>query len=137
MDHETDFKLVPDGKATWALIAPAVWLVWHRLWLPLLAYLVFSMAVFLLLIWQPAPAVAYLSVLPGFYFLIEGRQLIANQMERNGWKFAGMVEGGNLEEAEIRFLAGNQQNVVERSVVKSAPNPSRINTVMPTGLFPE
>ncbi len=132
------FRLVQDGKTPWALIAPPFWLIWHRLWLPLLAYAVFMFAIALIAIWQPGLPVLYLSALPGFYLLLEGSELVRNRLEILDWRFAGIVEGYNLEEAEIRFLATFQEGEPEL-VAFERPSKSPIShrPVVVAGLFPE
>ncbi len=98
------FQLVADAKAPLALIFPPFWLAWHRLWLELLAYLVLITGIILIGVWQPDPLVSYLSILPGFYLLLEGNEHIRYKLERSGWRYTGIFEAENLEEAEMRFL---------------------------------
>lgn len=105
---DDEFRLVPDTKATLALLFPPFWLAWHRLWLPLLAYFVVMVAILLLAISSPSVAVSYLSILPGFYLLLEGHELVRNKLENTGWRYAGIVDAENREEAEIRFIVGQQ-----------------------------
>ena len=102
--QEEAFRLVPDTKATLALIFPPFWLAWHRLWLPLMVYFVVVAAIIILAFTSPGVAVSYLSILPGFYLLLEGYELVRKNLENKGWEYAGIVEAENREEAEIRFL---------------------------------
>lgn len=138
---EENFRLIPDTKATLALIFPPFWLAWHRLWLELLIYFCAIIAIILLAVFNPSVAVSYLSILPGFYLLLEGYQLVRNDLERNGWQYAGVVEGGNAEEAEIRFLI-NSVDLLEKpkAVIKPRNKPMLTNHVSnqnTTSLFPE
>ena len=103
------FQLVSDAKSPLALIFPPFWLAWHRLWLELLAYGVVVLAIGLLAAWKPSTAVLYLSALPGLYLLLEGNELIRGKLERNGWRFAGLVDADTKEAAEIRFLMQNEK----------------------------
>lgn len=106
---DDEFRLVPDTKATFALLFPPFWLAWHRLWLALLGYIVVMVAILLIAISSPGVAVSYLSVLPGLYLLLEGYELVRNKLENTGWKYAGIVDAENREEAEIRFILERQQ----------------------------
>ena len=102
--QDEEFRLVPDTKATLALFFPPFWLVWHKLWLPLMVYFCVIVAIMLLAFASPGIAVSYLSILPGLYLLLEGYELVRKNLENRGWQYAGIVEGENKEEAEIRFI---------------------------------
>lgn len=136
------FRLIPDKKSPWALIAPLFWLLYHRLWLALLAYLVVTAAIALLFSWQQHIAIAYLSALPGLYLLLEGQELVSAKFERMGWRFAGVVEGEDKEEAEIRYLASGvhtqpeQLRENEQSSAHFRHLPKK-NVFQTQGLFPE
>ena len=138
---EEIFRLVPDKKATFALIFPPLWLAWKRLWLALLAYIVVMVAIFLLAFLYPSIAVSYLSILPGFYLLLEGHQLVRNDLENKGWKYAGIVEGENLEEAEIRFLINSGDRFAKPHFIKKQDDDMVVSgsaaNQTNTSLFPE
>ena len=132
-----DYRLVSDRKAIMALIAPPLWLIWHRLWLELTVYLSVWMMIGLLSTWQPSAALFYLSTLPGLYLLLEGNELIRRKLERNGWEFVGVYNGESFEEAELRFVMLHKevlQNSVSVTAVKSKPV---VHQLKPVGLFPE
>jgi hypothetical protein len=138
---EENFLLIPDAKATLALFFPPFWLVWYKLWLPLMFYFCVIVAIMLLAFTSPSIAVSYLSILPGLYLLLEGYELVRKNLESKGWQFAGIVEGENKEEAEIRFIADHGHIFAEiRPVVVSEqkaimPNPGVNKNTM--SLFPE
>lgn len=140
-NSEEGFRLVPDAKATLALIFPPFWLAWHRLWLPLMVYIVVIAAILMIAIWSPSVAVSYLSILPGVYLLLEGYQLLRQNLEAKGWQFAGVVEGENREEAEIRFLVNSgKEFTTPTPKTRSDHKPAILNTSSKTnnmGLFPE
>lgn len=139
--QDEEFRLVPDTKATLALFFPPFWLVWHKLWLPLMVYFCVIVAIMLLAFASPGIAVSYLSILPGLYLLLEGYELVRKNLENRGWQYAGIVEGENKEEAGIRFIVdhGNmfaEQKPVVASQQKSVmPNPGVKKDTM--SLFPE
>lgn len=133
------FRLVSDAKAPLALIFPPFWLAWHRLWLPLMAYAVIMIAIGILAAAYPSTPVFYLSALPGLYLLLEGNSLIAGKLERQGWRFAGVVDAENREDAELRFLVQNEQALVAsepKKPVIPSPKTAPLATA-PLGLFPE
>lgn len=132
---EESFRLVPDTKAKLALIFPPFWLAWHKLWLPLMAYFVVIVAIIMIAISSPSIAVSYLSILPGFYLLLEGYQLVRQNLENQGWQYAGVVEGQNKEEAEIRFLMEN--NHLFSNDAKPQANVDKQITQSNMSLFPE
>lgn len=141
VQSEENFLLIPDAKATLALFFPPFWLIWHRLWLPLMVYFCVIIAIMLLAFTSPGIAVSYLSILPGLYLLLEGYELVRKNLENKGWQFAGIVEGENKEEAEIRFIVDHGLMFAEQKPVVV----SQQKTVMPNsgvkkntmGLFPE
>jgi hypothetical protein len=136
----SDFRLVPDSKSPWALIMPVAWLAYHRLWLALLAYLVFSALVLLFLSWTPHLAWLYLSALPGLYLLLEGQELVSARLERLGWRFAGIVEAQSVEDAEIRWATSGSLQHAETTTkpvsMHRQPFRSHVANTNP-GLFPE
>ena len=140
-DPEGGFRLVRDGNSPWALVFPPFWLAWHRLWVPLLAYFVVTMAIILLAVWQPGAPIAYLSALPGLYLLLEGSELIRGKLERQGWRYSGIVQGDTNEEAEIRFLAGREDILAKprQSSISSqaVARPAFQSPTTSAGLFPE
>jgi len=138
---QEEFRLVPDAKATLALLFPPFWLAWHRLWLPLMVYIVVLAAIILLAVLSPSIAVSYLSILPGLYLLLEGYQLVSNKLERDGWRYAAIVDGENREEAEIRFIVSSSQMTGKPDYLKPARSELLRTGSIPNqntvGLFPE
>lgn len=138
---EENFRLIPDTKSTLALFFPPFWLIWHKLWLPLMVYFCVIVAIMILAFNNPSIAVSYLSVLPGLYLLLEGYELVRKNLENKGWQFVGIVEGENKEEAEIRFIAdhghmfGEQRPVVVSQQKTVMPNYGVKKDTM--SLFPE
>lgn len=107
-NQEDGFRLVPDSKAKLALFFPPLWLAWQRLWLALLAYCVFMVAILMIASSGEYVIASYLSALPGLYLLLEGYELVRQKLERNGWRYVGIVEAKNLDEAEIRFMLDHE-----------------------------
>ncbi len=128
---------IPEGKATWALIAPPFWLAYHRLWWHFSLYCLVAFF-FLSLLATPFFLVTMLvGGLPGLYLLIEGHQLRREQATQNGLHHMGTVEAVNETEALERFLASWQEAKTD-----IAPSPSFTvgNTKsdnLAFGIFPE
>ena len=138
-DTGHDYRFVPDTKSIWALIAPPVWLIWHRLWLALLVYFCVATGIGMLAGLEPGPAAAYLSILPGLFLLLDGNQLIVNKLERDGWVYQGVVEANSKEDAETKFFMGAGEHYINETRVEPVGIPTK--TVTPvhsfSGLFPE
>ncbi len=97
-------RFVRDGLAPLALIMPAIWLAWHKMWWWLVVYLLIAIALVLFLD-GPFAALAYpLSLLPGIYLLLEGSALIQRHIEHNGWRLSATLEAPNQAAAEVRYF---------------------------------
>jgi len=139
------FVFVRDGFYFWATVFGPLWLLWRRLWLAFLFYVI-AWAVVMGPLWffragagAQAVAASAFSLLLG----LEASSVLRWTLTRNKWKNLGVVVGDDLESAEQRFF----QTWRERSQTAfaapkfSAPaNPgskpaSGANDVI--GLFPE
>jgi Protein of unknown function (DUF2628) len=100
------FVFVRDGFHFWAFLLTPLWLIWHRLWLVLLIYLI--------AIFAAGQAMHYAGVYPGgrllVFFLVsfliglEASTLRRFTLARRGWRNVGVVGGTNAEAAERRFF---------------------------------
>jgi len=128
-DNETraeGVRFLKDRVSIFALIVPLIWLLWHRLWLALAAYLVFSAAIAGLGATSYASAVIALSFLPGVYLLLEGHNLIADKWEAQGYQLVDLVEADSVENAELRWLARQEISAVgTRPTITPEPAASR------------
>lgn len=100
---------VRDGFHVLAFIIPLVWLLWHRLWIA--GLLVFAAGFALMALGETsgfAMLGAALTFLMSIYVGLEGAVLRIAALRRRGWQEWGVVEAGNLAEAEIRYLAGGE-----------------------------
>lgn len=130
---------LPDGKALLALIAPAIWLIWQRLWM-VLAFYVLAMSVLAALVEFGNPQLAsFLSVLPGLFLFLEGREMVHRRYERQGWRFDGVIEAGDEKTAELRYFS--EQDYAPTPIKTDRPTvpvfTKPIKQVAPFGLFPE
>jgi len=105
-DAPVDFRIVRDGFALAAFLLPAIWLLWHRLWIEALLSIVVMAAISMLGNYagfgQAAPL---LSLLISVYVGVEGSALRLAALRRRGWRDWGVVEAANLDDAETRYLA--------------------------------
>jgi len=104
--------MVRDGFSFIAFIAPLVWLLWHRLWIE--AILLVAASVVLMVAGEMldhAFVGAALSFLLSLYVGLEGAALRLGALRRRGWREWGAVEAGSVAEAEIRYLAGEQDDL--------------------------
>jgi hypothetical protein len=97
--------LVRDGFHLLAFLLPAVWLLWHRLWIEALVVIAVTTAL------SGAGSVAglgsaapVLSLLVSLYAGLEGSALRLAALRRRGWREWGVVEADNAADAEIRYL---------------------------------
>jgi hypothetical protein len=101
------FAFVRDGFYFWAFLFGPLWMLWRRLWLVTVLYLVVIAALETGLWAMNAPGSAHfvvgflLALLIGF----EAGSLRRWTFTRRGWKNLGVVVADDLESAERRFFA--------------------------------
>ena len=114
------FVFVKEGFCWPALYITAIWLLWRRMWLVFILYLVAAAAV----LWfagTMAPPVAWLTVLlSGFLVALEANNLRRWTLERRGYRFVGVASGDSRSDAEFRFFAGFAGAGPERPPVEPA-----------------
>lgn len=118
--------VVPESHANWALLFPPFWLFHHRLWFALGVYgliVILSMA---LLATPLAPAVLFLSGLPGVYLFLEGHQLRRAKLEAEGYALVDVVEASDERTALERFLCAYEGPELGKSTV--SPTMSTLTT---------
>jgi len=97
---------IKDGISWPAFFFPVLWLLWHLMWLPLLLYLGFVLAVALLDAGLGETAATIVAVLGQILFALEANNLRRWTLARRGWCEIGESFGCNRAEAEIRFFQG-------------------------------
>ena len=141
------FTFVKDGISWPALFVPIPWILWHRLWLALMGYIIFV----LVLMWTARlvgeSAVAILAVLGAVLLALEGNNIRRLSLGSRGWHEMGSSFGQNLDEAEIRYFekwtkAGTGIGSAERreTIARAAyPRPEQHDRSDEPifGLFPE
>lgn len=102
-----DVVLVREGFNLWALVFPLLWLAAKGMWIVLIIALAAQ-----LLIWAVAEALGFgeamrlifslaINIIMGF----EANDLLRWTYARRGYEEVGLVQGDDLDEAEIRFFS--------------------------------
>lgn len=97
---------IRDGFYFWAFLAAIIWLLWHRLWLAALGYLVLTVAAQLSLTALGASNSAQFVVFAVIALLmgLEAGSLWRWTLTRRKWRQLGVVVARNQREAEQRFF---------------------------------
>jgi hypothetical protein len=136
------FAFVRDGFYFWAFVLGPLWMLWRRLWLVTVLYLVFAGALQFGLWALGASGTAQflvgllLALLIGF----EAGSLRRWTLTRRGWKYLDVVIGDDLESAERRFFAAwlpadRPTPATPPSASPNRPPPKENRDII--GLFPE
>jgi hypothetical protein len=139
-ESDTDrFVFVRDGFYFWAFLLGPLWMLWRRLWLVLLLYIVFTAALQAGL-WALGVSGAVKFIVGFLVALLVGFEAASLRrwtFARRRWSNTGVVVGPDLETAERRFF---DTWVAPRATVTPIPPPAmRIPAAAPEvlGLFPE
>lgn len=124
MGSEKD-RFIRDGVSLTALVVPAIWLLWHRLWFAFAAYCLIVVAITSYSMLASDPSATVLSAIPGLLLFLEGNELRRRKLEHAGWEEAGLVRADTLEEAELRWYGRNgfagKDTLVRREWTAPAP----------------
>jgi hypothetical protein len=136
------FVFVRDGFYFWAFLLTPLWMLWHRLWLVLLLYVVVTVGIQNAMhyagIGAAGGALAMLFI--AFLVGVEASTLRRFTLARRGWRQLGIVGGSNTEAAERFFdtWAAEAGKAAEPEAPPPLPPPPR--PIQPSdivGLFPE
>jgi Protein of unknown function (DUF2628) len=142
------FAFVRDGFSWWAFLFAPLWMLWHRMWLVLLGYVVVAGAIEIPVRMSGGPVLAtsLIGVLLGLLVGLEAGTLRRFTLGRRGWKNLGVVSGDDLEDAERRFFGVWLQRKRSPSNGPHAPAPGPVSAAPSwrgplgsgvIGLFPE
>ncbi len=102
---DMSFLFVKDGFDWLAFLFPPVWALFHRLWLVLVAMVVFALLLFFAAEWFLLPVL--LIYLPACGWLAFAAGSVRGFfLSRRGWREAGLVLAPDLQGAEQRFFGG-------------------------------
>src|SRR5205085_12667263 len=105
--HTARFQFVRDGFHFWAFLLAPLWMLRHRMWLELIAYLLLvGAAAYALRRYGIEGAGAWIALLLALLVRIEASSLRRWKLARRGFAHVGVVVGRDLEHAERRFFDG-------------------------------
>lgn len=97
--------IIEEGFSFGAFLVPPLWLLVHRLWVPLAGWIA-AVALFVAVgRFAGSGTAILLYALVALWLGLEARQIRRWSLEASGWHFIGLVEAGDLDAAERRFLA--------------------------------
>jgi len=142
------FVFVRDGFHFWAFLLTLPWLIYRRLWLALLGYVLLTaaLAVVFHFMRTPSGSQAAVGLLIGVLVGLEAASLRRWTYRRRKWSNVGVVVGDDEEDAERRFFAewvNRPADAVQAAPTTSAPVPPPMppRNIAPTndiiGLFPQ
>jgi hypothetical protein len=117
---------VPDGFSFWAFLFGPLWLLWHRLWLALVGYIVVAIVLHLALVGLGAQTETRIAVslLFALLFGLEANSLRRWTFSRRSWKNVGIVVADDIEHAERRFFDAWTGQITGRSPRAAAAPPA-------------
>jgi hypothetical protein len=98
------YVFVKDGFCWPCLFVPLPWIIFRRLWLVLLLYLLAGAIVLGVGSAIGGALPGLFLVLAHFYFALEANGLRRWTLERRGYRLIGVAQGRRVGEAEIRFF---------------------------------
>lgn len=100
------FTFVRDGFHFWAAVASPVWLLWHRLWLALIGWIVVTVALDfgLIAIGAGRGSILFADLLVAFLMGFEAASLQRWTLSRRKWRQLDIVVADDAESAERRFF---------------------------------
>ena len=98
-------RFVRDKNSIIALIFPAIWLAWNRLWFGLAIYLTIAFFFFAISTTSWAVIAGAFSFIPGLYLFLEGSNLLASKHQGSGLNFKGVIEADSFESAELKWFS--------------------------------
>ena len=130
---------VKEGIAWLALFVPILWLIYYRMWLELLAFLVLFLSLPMLLGSDPSGKEigGWVSLGLTVLFAFEANDLRAWALRRRGFSFAGTASGRDRVEAETRFFSRwlPEQALSQTAIPAVMPVPAKSAAIVPTRPF--
>jgi hypothetical protein len=106
MDRAEALRFVRDGFSGQAALLAPIWLLAHRLWPALAAYIAAIAAIGAAYAWLGLPDAAALICVAAVHLIVgfEADTIERGDLERKGWSGLGSVTGANLLECQRRFF---------------------------------
>jgi Protein of unknown function (DUF2628) len=132
------FVLVRDRFSWPAFWFGPLWMLWHRLWLALLGYLVVlvGLGVALRLTGDSAAASGVIALAVALLIGGEASSLRRFSLQRRGFRLCGVVVGDDLEAAERRFFSALAEAPKDPRPQPASGSPSAAGVPDVIGLFP-
>jgi Protein of unknown function (DUF2628) len=101
------FAFVRDGFYWWAFLLTPLWMLWRRLWLVFVLYVVLSIGIEtgMRIYGATGGMISLVAALISLLVGLEAGSLRRFTLKRRGWKNVGVVSASDLEDAEHRFFA--------------------------------
>jgi hypothetical protein len=117
------FAFVRDGFSFWAFLLGPLWMLWHRMWIMLLVYVVLAGGLESVARGAGASsfAVSLIGLLISLLIGLEAGSLRRFTLDRRGWNNVGVVSGDDVEDAERRFFDAWVRRTTTRSGGLPAP----------------
>jgi hypothetical protein len=138
--HTARFVFVRDGFHFWAFLLAPLWMLRHRMWLELIAYLLLIAGITLALqrLGVAESAGFAVGLLLSWLVGMEAPSLRRWKLSRRGFASVGVVVGDDLEEAERRFFDGWTARDEPARAAAPAPSPfAGSSSSEIVGLFPQ
>jgi hypothetical protein len=106
VDRAEALTFVKEGFAWPALLVPGLWLLYQRMWLELIVFIL----IFGLLAWafgsseEGQALLGWISLALIVLFAFEAHDLRGAALERSGYRLTGVAIGRDLDSAELAFL---------------------------------
>jgi hypothetical protein len=130
---------VRDGFSFWAFLWAPLWMLWHRMWVVLLGYVVLT-AIFIWVLVALGASRAALAVVGLFISLLVGLEastLRRLSLRRRGWTNVGIISGNDVEEAERRFFGAWLRAPRSQRAAGTAPPAAPGTAAVQTGRGPQ
>ncbi len=95
---------IKDGFSIPGFLIPLLWLFWHRMWLPLLGYLAYLVAISAVELSAGQLVSTIIATGCAILFGLEANNLRRWSLTAKGWRTVGEVIGRNQDEAEFLYF---------------------------------
>ena len=126
------FAFVRDGFHFWAALLSPVWLIWHRLWLVLIGWIIVTLAMEIGMksLGAGSTAIVVADILVALLMGFEAANLRRWTLSRRNWRQLDIVVADDEEQAERRFFdrwTAKQRALIndQTAVDRGAPPPTR------------
>ena len=116
-DAPDEYVFIKDGLSFPAFFLSIPWILWHRLWLTLVWYIVFVLVV----AWTDRllgeDIAIVFALLGSLLFALEANNIRRHSLEARGWDEVGSSFGKDITEAEARFFSGAPSGPVRQAAI--------------------